>query len=288
MCIASGVGRGAKNLRDDVRTVQLLLNMNSPQVAGPLVADGFCGAGTVAAIEVFQHGVVGDRDEPGAVDASGTTLAALRAGIGSGLTQEKLEGICIHATAASVDKFFHPLMDGMKRAQINTPQRQAHFLAQVAHESAEFRYTEELASGEKYEGRKDLGNTELGDGSRFKGRGLIQITGRSNYEIFGRSVGRDFTAGDAMGLLASDTALAVQVALWFWTKKSLNDLADLDDVTAITKKINGGLNGFDDRKAKLERAKFFLLPPSEEAGAFAPAIDAMTEMPQHKVSSRRS
>ena len=123
-------------------------------------------------------------------------------------------------------------------------------------------YNEEVASGQAYEGRADLGNTETGDGKRFKGRGLIQLTGRANYQAYGEYKGQDFTTEDNMKRVATDPNLATDVAGWFWTEsKSLNQLADIDDVNSITYKINGGYNGLAERKAHLARAKFFLRTP---------------------------
>ena len=90
--------------------------------------------------------------------------------------------------------YFGPLNDAMDEFTINTPQRQAMFLAQIAHESGELRYVEEIASGAAYEGRADLGNTEPGDGVRYKGRGLIQITGRANYAVCGLALDLDLIA----------------------------------------------------------------------------------------------
>ncbi len=258
MCIAGSVGRGAANGRDDVRTVQLLLNLNSPQTLGPMVADGRCGPDTVAAIELFQHGVVGGKDAAGVATPEGTTLRALQQGMVLGFTAEKLQGIFVHASGAVVARFFPPLVAGMARAGMTTMLRRAHFLAQVGHESGELRYTEEIASGAAYEGRADLGNTEAGDGPRFKGRGLIQLTGRANYEAFGKFCGQDFCSGDAEARIGTDATLAVQAAVWFWQTRKLNELADKDDVLDITKRVNGGLNGLDDRKRLLMRAKWFL------------------------------
>jgi putative chitinase len=126
------------------------------------------------------------------------------------------------------------------------------FLAQVAHESGEFRYVQELASGSAYEGRKDLGNTEPGDGVRFKGRGLIQITGRANYEACGRAIGADFIADPA---LMEQPTWAVGSAAWFWQQHGMNELADAENFDAITRRINGGSNGQQDRLAYLMRAK---------------------------------
>lgn len=259
MCIRSSVGAGGKNLRDDVRTVQLLLNMHHAQIVGPLVPDGVCGPTTIAAIQQFQHGVIGGKDAAGIVTPDGTTLIALRSSMPPGFTEEKLQGILIHASAANCTHFFAPMLAAMQSAQINTPLRQAHFLAQVGHESAELRYTEELASGAAYEGRKDLGNTQKGDGIRFKGRGLIQLTGRTNYIAFGKSVSQDLLAHPEV--VSTDARLAVDVATWFWTQHDLNPLADADDIVTITHRINGGENGLADRKEKLARAKWFLLDP---------------------------
>ncbi len=136
--------------------------------------------------------------------------------------------------------------------------RRAYFLAQVGHESGELRYTEEIASGDAYEGRRDLGNTEAGDGRRFKGRGLIQLTGRANYRGFGEAIGVDLLSNDNAQRVATDPGLAVEVACWFWQARGLNALADEDDAHAVTRRINGGLNGLADRLRQLDRARFFL------------------------------
>ena len=144
------------------------------------------------------------------------------------------------------------LNDAMDVWQINTPQRQAAFLAQIAHESAEFRYVEEIASGEAYEGRSDLGNVVPGDGKRFKGRGLIQITGRANYASCGAALGLDLL--DHPEFLESP-ANACRSAAWFWMTHGCNELADAGNFRKITLRINGGLNGYEDRLAYFERAK---------------------------------
>ncbi len=269
MCIAASVGRAGQNLRDDVRTVQLLLNLNAPQVVGPMVPDGVCGATTVAAIELFQHGVVGGNDPQGVIPANGTTLRALQSGMLLGFTAEKLQGIYIHAPGSVIAKFFPPLVAAMAAAAITTPLRRAHFLAQVGHESGELRYTEELASGTAYNGRGDLGNTQPGDGPRFKGRGLIQLTGRANYIAFGKSCGQDFCAAPAETRIATEPALAVQAAVWFWQTHNLNAIADKDDVITLTRRINGGTNGLDDRKRLLARAQWFLAAQSPDPATIA-------------------
>lgn len=130
--------------------------------------------------------------------------------------------------------------------------RLIHFLAQLAHESGNFRYMEEIASGAAYEGRKDLGNTQVGDGKRFKGRGPIQLTGRANYRRYGQQLGIDFENNPAIVALPS---VGMLVACKYWSENNLNVFADYDDVTTITRRINGGLNGFDDRKNKLSMIK---------------------------------
>lgn len=138
---------------------------------------------------------------------------------------------------------------------VNTPLRIAHFMAQIEHESGGFKYLKELGNNayfEKYEGRKDLGNVNKGDGLRFKGRGYIQITGRSNYTVLSKDTRIDFINHPE---LLEQEANGMISALWFWNTRKLNVLADLDDVKGITKKINGGLNGFEDRKKLLKKYK---------------------------------
>ncbi len=284
MCIKSSVGAGGKNLRDDVRTVQLLLNMHDAQITGPLVPNGVCGAATVELIQHFQQGVIGGKDASGIITPEGTTLRALRSSMSPGFTEEKLQGILIHASAANATRYFASILAAMQSAEINTPLRQAHFLAQVGHESAELRYTEELASGAAYEGRKDLGNTQTGDGVRFKGRGLIQLTGRKNYIAFGKFISQNLL--EHPEVVATDARLAVDVAKWFWTQHRLNPLADADDVVTITHRINGGENGLDDRKVKLARAKWFLLDPHPDP-ALPGLIQAMEAVALEAVRPRR-
>jgi putative chitinase len=140
------------------------------------------------------------------------------------------------------------LMDNMLRL--------AHFMAQLAHESGDFKYMEEIASGQAYEGRADLGNTQPGDGKRYKGRGPIQLTGRSNYRRFGHKAGINF---ERYPEIVANPSIGLHVACLYWDDRKLNALADADNLEVITRKINGGLNGLDDRKAKLVKAKALLL-----------------------------
>lgn len=138
---------------------------------------------------------------------------------------------------------------------INSKLRTVHFFAQIAHESGGFKYLKELGNKsyfDKYEGRKDLGNTQSGDGFKFKGRGYIQITGRANYTELSKDLDIDFVNNPE---LLEQEVNAMVSALWFWNKRNLNKYADLDDVKTITKKINGGLNGLDDRIKYLNQYK---------------------------------
>lgn len=138
---------------------------------------------------------------------------------------------------------------------MDSERRLAHFMAQLAHESGSFRYMEEIASGAAYEGREDLGNVKPGDGVRFKGRGPIQITGRANYRTFGRAIGIDIESHPEIAAIPS---IGLHLALEYWKSRGLNALADADNVLTITKRINGGTNGLEDRKHHLARIKAWL------------------------------
>lgn len=140
----------------------------------------------------------------------------------------------------------------IKIADLKTRLRQAHFLAQVAKESDGFTTTIEYASGAAYEGRKDLGNVKPGDGRRFRGHGLIQLTGRGNHTRMSKILGVDFVADPK---LAAEFPWAALTAAIFWRDHRLNDYADQDNIVAITRRVNGGLNGLEDRKRYLARAK---------------------------------
>jgi len=167
------------------------------------------------------------------------------------LTAETLRKIMPYA-GKKADLFLPFLLKAMEEFNINTPLRQAAFLAQLGHESGQFRYVKELASGEAYEGRKDLGNTQKGDGKRYKGRGLIQITGRANYTTLSKAFGVDFVAKPE---LLETPEWACRSAAWFWGTRKLNELADKEQFITITKRINGGTNGLKDRQELYAAAK---------------------------------
>lgn len=159
----------------------------------------------------------------------------------------------------SKDEIVTPLVEylnkHMPEYEVNNYLRVCHFLAQAAHEAAAFRTLEEYASGEAYEGRKDLGNTHKGDGVRYKGRGIFQLTGRANYAKIGKLIGKDLENNPE---LAESPEISVLTALEYWKSRNLNALADKDDVESITRKINGGLNGIEDRKKYLSKIKSIL------------------------------
>jgi putative chitinase len=177
-------------------------------------------------------------------------------------------------------KWFEPLQETFEKYQINTPKRQACFIGQCMHESGGFKFLREnlnysakalmatwpsrfpdMDMAEKYErqpakiankvysGR--MGNTEDGDGAKYIGRGLIQLTGKDNYRAFGEAIGEDLVANPE---LVEQPRYAALSAGWFWNKRGLNALADAMDITTLTVRINGGKIGIDDRIAKINKA----------------------------------
>jgi len=154
------------------------------------------------------------------------------------------------------DMFVAPLTAAMAEFGIDTPERRASFIAQVAHESGQLRLTRELwgptPAQKGYEGRADLGNVCPGDGFRYRGRGLIQITGRANYAACGAMLGFDVLNNPE---LLEGPTLASRSAAWFWQKRGLNALADAGDQVEICRRINGGKNGLAERLAFYDEAK---------------------------------
>ena len=130
--------------------------------------------------------------------------------------------------------------------------RIAHFLGQTCEESAGYRATEEFASEREYEGRQDLGNTHRGDGPRYKGRGLLQLTGRANYADYGKALGVDLVNNPT---LAAQPALSLKIACEYWKRHNINADCDRDDAQAVTRKVNGGLNELSDRIAFTQQGK---------------------------------
>lgn len=187
------------------------------------------------------------------------------------LTLNQLKQIFPKTSDVIIERYRPHLNNWMNFYKIDTFARITCFLAQIGHESGGLIYAEEIASGRLYEGRTDLGNTQVGDGVKFKGRGLIQITGRSNYAQLDKEFGN-------IGLIEDPSILkqpsyAVRSACWYWISRGLNDIADKPDNWTknylnktrtkfewITIKINGGLNGLADRVAYWNRAKKALQP----------------------------
>ena len=191
------------------------------------------------------------------------------------MTNEQLQALGIDA------KWLQPLNDTFAKYGIDTPKRQAAFIGQCGHESNSFKVLEEnlhysaqalmrvwpsrfdVATAEKYAnnpemiankvygGRADLGNTQDGDGWLFHGRGVIQLTGRSNYQVCGDALGQPFTTQPELLL---EPEWACMSAGWFWNKKGLNALAESEDWTTMTKRINGGTLGLDDRINRIHKA----------------------------------
>lgn len=177
-------------------------------------------------------------------------------------------------------KWFEPLQETFEKYQINTPKRQACFLGQTMHESGGYRLLREnlnysaralmatwpsrfpdadvaeqyarqpeKIANKVYSGR--MGNTEDGDGAKYIGRGLIQLTGKDNYRAFGEAIGEDLVANPQ---LVEEPRYAALSAGWFWNKRGLNALADAMDITTMTIRINGGRIGIQDRIAKINKA----------------------------------
>ena len=179
------------------------------------------------------------------------------------LTDPQLQRIMPTLAPSKRQLYLPHLNQAMQTYGVDTVLRSAAFIAQLAHESGELRWMEELwgptAAQRRYEPPSDLatrlGNTQPGDGARFKGRGPIQITGRFNYQKFGDLLGVDLVADPA---LAATPEVAFAIAGMYWQSNGLNELADAQQFAAITRRINGGTNGLADRQRYYERAKTVL------------------------------
>ncbi len=178
------------------------------------------------------------------------------------MTLAQLAKCLPHAKPENIQKYGPKLIEAMAKHNISlSEQREAAFIAQIAHESGSLRYVEEIASGDAYEGRKDLGNIQPGDGRKFKGRGLIQITGRSNYKAVSDALKYDFVSKPEDLELPGPACFS---AAWFWQKTGLNRLADIEAFEKITRRINGGTNGLEDRLKHWEIAKAVLYTDTEK------------------------
>lgn len=150
-----------------------------------------------------------------------------------------------------------PFNEGMIAADCTNRSRAVMWCAQLGHESVGLKYMEEIASGAEYEGRRDLGNTQRGDGRRFKGRGPIQLTGRHNYGRFSQWCYGRGLVGSADHFVRYPQMVAEPhwgflAASWYWTvaRPRLNALSDADDLVGATRAINGGTHGLDNRRQR--------------------------------------
>ena len=196
------------------------------------------------------------------------------------LTDAQLQTIMPNVPQAKRQLYAPALNQAMAAHGVNTLLRTAAFVAQLAHESGELRWMEEIwgptAAQLRYEPSSDLaarlGNTQPGDGKRFKGRGPIQITGRFNYDKYGGLLSVDLASDPA---LAATPDVAFATADLFWKSNGLNELADAEDFVAITRRINGGTNGLAQRQSYYEKAKAVLAATGFVADAEAPAAAAL-------------
>lgn len=163
---------------------------------------------------------------------------------------------CTGARLDRAQRFAVPLSAAMADFSIDTPPRQASFLANVGHESGGLHWLVELwgptIDQQRYEGRRDLGNTVKGDGFKFRGRGLLQTTGRTNYQKVSDALGLDYIADPDR---LAEPADASRSACYFWKSHNLNQFADVGDFLSIVKTINGGYNGLSERQILWASAK---------------------------------
>jgi putative chitinase len=226
---------------NDVRLLQEKLGLKS---------DGNFGPNTEKSVKEWQKkngltsdGVVGDNTWNKLFENIQTVIS------NGDLKLEKLKGFI-------PDGVIKQIPDTATKFNITTNLRLAHFLSQCAHESGNFKYTKELGDDayfKKYEGRKTLGNTQPGDGIKFKGRGFIQLTGRANYEKFSKFCGEDCVTNPDL----VSTKYPMMSAAYFFDKNKLWSICDggFDDETVkkLTKRINGGYNGLEDRQKKFDK-----------------------------------
>ncbi|MFN0107214.1 MAG: glycoside hydrolase family 19 protein [Blastocatellia bacterium] len=203
------------------------------------------------------------------------------------ITDNQLQQIMPTLNSQKRQMFLPFLNHIMPMFGINSPMREAAFLAQIAHESGELKFFEEIwgptSAQKRYEPPSDLakrlGNTQPGDGKRYKGRGPIQITGRFNYRKYGQLLNLDLEGNPD---LAATTQVGFQTACQFWKQNGLNELADIPDFTTITKRINGGFNGQADREKYYARAKQALgiaASPASFSFSFASVAETPSDEP---------
>lgn len=180
------------------------------------------------------------------------------------VTRDELARIMPALSSSKLDLYLPHLQEAMRENGITSRLQEAAFLAQLGHESGDLRFWEEIwgptPAQRGYEGRRDLGNTEKGDGFRFRGRGPIQITGRANYRRYGAILDVDLEAHPELAALPE---FGFRIAATYWRVRGLNDLAERQEFVTITKRINGGTTGIEDRKRRYRRALAILDEDSE-------------------------
>jgi spore coat assembly protein SafA len=231
------------------------------------------GAGAIAGDAAPRVGQTGDRRVP-APDVDPAGLHARVGGSGGSITPDELRRIVPNLSASKAAGLAPHLSNAMREANISTPRQKAAFIAQLAHESGGFQFSEEIASGRAYEGRRDLGNTQPGDGERFKGRGFIQLTGRANYTAAGKALGLDLVNNPG---LAAKPEHAARVAAWFWNSRGLNPIAERGDFREVTRRINGGFNGMESRQHFYDRALALLGTERRSGDASTPTSPSMDD-----------
>ncbi len=170
---------------------------------------------------------------------------------GTLITKKELSYIWNVNETSITDKIINDLNACLVRFQINTPVRIRHFISQISHESGGGKWMKELASGDAYEGRRDLGNTQNGDGRKYKGAGFIQLTGRANYSAFSKYM-NDPKIMNGVDYVALNYP-ATSGGFW-WYNNKMNALCDKNPtVEEVTKRVNGGLRGIEERKVYYTR-----------------------------------
>lgn len=171
------------------------------------------------------------------------------------VTRERLLRLAPSANTAIVAGIAERFDELAEDHDVTTRLRLCHFLAQAAHETDGFRTLEEYGGPAyfiRYEGRRDLGNTQAGDGIRYHGRGIFQLTGRANYRRLSQLLGIDLEAEPER---AKEPETSLRVAFAYWSERAINTAADADDIERVTKLINGGRNGLAERRRYLTKAK---------------------------------
>ncbi len=234
-----------------VYELQILLNENGHEI----IIDGIVGNQTIGAFNEFKKkhqlthpNEIGELTLKYLIENANKQL----------ITSEQLAKIYPYTSSSIIKQFVTPINQTCQKFNITNPPRISAFVAQLGHESGGLQFMEELASGRAYEFRKDLGNIYKGDGVRFKGRGAIQITGRYNYTQISQYLRQDFISNPH---LLAQIPYAILSAGWYWYSRNLNPIADkntLDSFRLITRKINGGFNGLEDRLNYWSRAKSVL------------------------------